>query len=193
MFWPMPNLFHIQEQRQFSALFTLGRGIEMTELQNQLKNQTLDSLLPSSIKTVGGVVFPDQKADLNLEAFDSVVRHWQSVHVPSYGQPIAGSFASISVDGSETILTPGTNQVARVQMITCENLGGAPITLNIVLGTTNIVVGLVLGPASQSPLTDTAPAIFPLFLDKSQPLSVTVTGGNANDLVTEAIYSLISQ
>ena len=166
----------------------------MTELQNQLKNQTLDSLLPSSIKTVGGVVFPDQKADMNLEAFDSVVRHWQSVHVPSYGQPIAGSFASVSVDGSETILTPATNQVARVQNITFENQGGAsPVIVNLVLGTTMIATGLRIDPATIVPLTNDILGIFPLFLDKSQPLSVLVTGGTAADLVTEAIYSLTSQ
>ena len=193
MFWPMPNLFHIQEQRQFSALFTLGRGIEMTELQNQLKNQTLDSLLPSSIKTVGGVVFPDQKADLNLEAFDSVVRHWQSVHVPSYGQSIAGSFAIVTVDGSESILSPGTNQVARIQTLTLTNAGGAaPIAIQIKTGTA-LLIAADVGPGETLTLATTTAGLFPIFIDKNIPLVVSVTGGAATDLTTECVYSLTSQ
>ena len=56
-----------------------------------------------------------------------------------------------------------------------------------------IAVGVVVGPASIVPLTNDILGIFPLFLDKSQPLSVLVTEGTAADLATEAIYSLTSQ
>ena len=164
------------------------------ELRNLLKSQDLSNLFASSIKNVGGSVFPDEPAAVDIEVFTSIINAWQRVHVPSYGTPIAGSFASVSVDGNETILTPSTNQVARVQNITFENQGGAaPITVNLVLGSTTIAAGVVVGPASIVPLTNDILGIFPLFLDKSQPLSVTVISGSAGDLVTEAIYSLTSQ
>ena len=163
------------------------------ELRNLLKSQDLSNLFASSIKNVGGSVFPDEPAAVDIEIFTSIINAWQRVHVPSYGTPIAGSFASVSVDGNETILTPATNQVARVQNITFENQGGAaPITVNLVLGTTMIAVGVVVGPASIV-APESISGIFPLFLDKSQPLSVLVTSGSAGDLVTEAIYSLTSQ
>lgn len=163
------------------------------ELRNQLKSQDLSNLLASSVANVGGSVFPDKPATIDLEVFTSIIDAWQRVHVPSYGTPIAGSFNSVSVDGSETILTPSTNQVARVQAISLENLGIAPITVNLFLGTTTIAVGITVGPGAIETVQSQVPALFPLFCDKSSPLSVLVTGGVGVDLTTQAIYSLTSQ
>ena len=140
------------------------------ELSNQLKSQNLDTVLPTSLKQVGGAVFPDVPTVGGLAAFRHVVDSYRAVHLPAYGSPIAGSFTSVSVDGNETILTPETNQVARVQNITFKNTGGdAPVILNLVLGTTIIAIDVVVGPSSSVPLTNDILGIFPLFLDKSLP------------------------
>ncbi len=163
------------------------------ELRNLLKSQDLGNLLAPSIKNVGGSVFPDEPAAVDLDIFTSIINAWQRVHVPSYGTPIAGSFASVSVDGSETILTPSTNQVARVQAISLTNVGIAPITLSVVLGSTTIAAGITVGPGAIDTVQGQHPALFPLFFDKSLPLSVLVTDGVGADLTTEAIYSLTSQ
>ena len=162
------------------------------ELSNQLKSQNLDTVLPTSLKQVGGAVFPDVPTVGGLAAFRHVVDSYRAVHLPSYGSPIAGSFKVVSINGNETILTPGTNQVARVQSISFENQGGAaPIVLNLVLGSTTIAVGVTVGPAAI--VVPDLGQIYPIFFDKSLPLSVLITSGSAGDLVTEAIYSLIAQ
>tara|TARA_R110000803_G_scaffold4729_1_gene15803 strand:+ start:409 stop:912 length:504 start_codon:yes stop_codon:yes gene_type:complete len=164
------------------------------ELRNQLKSQDLSNLLASSVSNVGGSVFPDEPAAVDIEVFTSIIEAWQKVHVPSYGTPIAGSFVVASVDGSETILTPSTNQVARVQAIACENTGGAaPIIVNLVLGSTVIASNIRVDPLSITELSSQVPALFPIYLDKSLPLSISVTSGTAADLTTEGIYSLTSQ
>lgn len=161
----------------------------MSELQNQLKNQSLDELLSSSLKEVAGVVFPDERADMDLTTFSSIVKHWRGVHVPAYGQSIPGSFAVVTVDGSETILSPSTNQVARIQTLTLTNAGGAaPIAIQIKTGTAIILIADI-GPAE----TQVMALIDTIFIDKNIPLSILVTGGAATDLTTDCVYSLTSQ
>jgi len=165
----------------------------MSELQNQLKNQSLDELLSSSLKEVAGVVFPDERADMDLTTFSSIVKHWRGVHVPAYGQSIAGSFTIVTVDGSETILSPETNQVARVQTLTLTNAGGAaPIAIQIKTGTA-LLIAADVGPGETLTLATTTAGLFPIFIDKNIPLAVSVTGGAATDLTTECVYSLTSQ
>jgi len=159
------------------------------ELRNQLKSQDLSNLLASSVANVGGSVFPDEPAAVDVAVFTSIIEAWQKVHVPSYGTPIAGSFVVASVDGSETILTPSTNQVARIQSLTLTNAGGAaPIAIQIKTGTAIILIADI-GPAETQvmALTDT------IFIDKNIPLSILVTGGAASDLTTDCVYALTSQ
>ena len=163
------------------------------ELRNQLKSQDLSNLLASSVANVGGSVFPDEPAAVDIEVFSSIIEAWQKVHVPSYGSPIAGSATIVSVDGSETILTPSTNQVARIQQLNLTNSGGAaPIAVTIKTGTAVLFSGDI-GPSTTLSLASAVTGLLPVYIDKVIPLSVAVTGGAAPDLTTECVYSLTSQ
>ena len=163
------------------------------ELRNQLKSQDLSNLLASSVANVGGSVFPDEPAAVDIEVFSSIIEAWQKVHVPSYGSPIAGSATIVSVDGSETILTPSTNQVARIQQLNLTNSGGAaPIAVAIKTGTAVLYSGDI-GPSETFSLGAAVSGLLPVYVDKAIPLSVTVTGGAAADLTTECVYALTSQ
>ena len=163
------------------------------ELSNQLKSQNLDTVLPSSLKQVGGAVFPDVPTVGGLAAYRHVVDSYRAVHLTAYGQSIPGSFAVVTVDGSENILSPGTNQVARIQTLTLTNAGGAaPIAIQIKTGTA-LLIAADVGPGETLTLATTTAGLFPIFIDKNIPLSVSVTGGAATDLTTECVYSLTSQ
>ena len=163
------------------------------ELRNQLKSQDLSNLLASSVANVGGSVFPDEPAAVDIEVFSSIIEAWQKVHVPSYGTSIAGSFVIVSVDGSETILTPSTNQVARIQQLNLTNSGGAaPIAVTVKTGTA-VLFSSEIGPSETFVVRTAVTGALPVYIDKVLPLSVAVTGGAAADLTTECVYSLTSQ
>ena len=55
----------------------------MSEIRNQLKSQSIDSLLPTSIEAVGGRIFPDSTSLDGQLDFSQIIQLWQSVHSPS--------------------------------------------------------------------------------------------------------------
>lgn len=95
--------------------------IRLSELRNQLKNQNLDTVEPKSFKQVGGSVFPDNKAKLDLDSLRDIITGFQAVHLPSYGHSIAGSsYAKRSDINSATttkLLEPAINEVYRVDVV----------------------------------------------------------------------------
>ena len=161
----------------------------MSELQNQLKNQTLNELLPSSLKEVGGVVFPDERADMNLNTFDSIVDHWQSVHVPSYGQPIAGTVETKQITGTESFFA-NSNEVYKLQGFTFENSGGVEaIVFNFKVGLFPVLANTTLNASAS-----TTPTILPnLFFDKANPLSFEILSGSGGDLVATFLLVKVAQ
>lgn len=88
--------------------------IRGTEIRQQLRNQSLEELLPSSINTVGDRIFPDDMAILDMEALQQIVQAWRSTHAVAYGQviPNTGAIAEGIADGSG--LEPLDNQVIDV-------------------------------------------------------------------------------
>jgi len=156
----------------------------MSELQNQLKNQSLDELLPSSLKEVAGVVFPDERADMDLNTFASIVDHWRSVHVPSYGQPIAGTVETKQITGAEGFF-PASNEVYKLQGFTFENTSPQSVVFNFKVGSFPILANTtVAGNASSTP------TLLPsLFFDKASPLSFEILSGLGSSL--EATFLLV--
>ncbi len=95
--------------------------IRLSELRNQLKSQNLDTVQPAAFKQVGGVVFPDTKAKLDLLALREIINGFQNVHLPSYGHSIAGSsYAKVTSITDATVsklLEPDINEVYRVDTL----------------------------------------------------------------------------
>ena len=164
--------------------------MRLDEIRNQFKNQSLNVLVPSSIKAVGGRVFPDQPAVVDLEAFKSVVQSWQGVHVPTYGDAIiAGTGGVVSQGGAGELLQATANQVYRVQSIHLSNAGGAPIVAEVTLGgapVTSTTTGII-GP------TESTLILGPFFADLNLQLAVSVVSGTASDLSTKVVYGLAVQ
>ncbi len=95
--------------------------IRLSELRNQLKNQNLDTVEPKAFKQVGGSVFPDNKAKLDLDSLRDIITGFQAVHLPSYGHSIAGSpyGKAVSIDSATTtkLLEPAVNEVYRIDTL----------------------------------------------------------------------------
>jgi len=169
----------------------------MSELQNQLKNQDLNLLLASSIKEVGGVVFPDNHADVDLEAFARIVTSWRDVHVPTAGNPIPNTGLITTLTGSkETAISPIDNSIYQLQAISFVNTGtSAPISASITLGGFPIQLDSQqsLGSFSVPPGSIAITLNTNYFFDKGLPLGVVVNSGNASDLQTKILTMQTAQ
>jgi len=158
------------------------------QIQNLLKTQSLEAVAPAAFKQVGGVMFPDVTANIDMARLVSIVSAFQSVTSPNYGQPIPQTASVVSVNGSEAILSNTGNTTSLVQAISCTNAGGAPVTCDIKVGTV-ILYQLVVGPAASA----VASPFSPLYIDNQLSLSVTVTSGSASDLTTNALFIGVCQ
>lgn len=167
----------------------------MSEIRNQLKSQSLGAVLPSSLLQVGGAIFPDDAAVSNMLDLQQIVKAFQSVHQPAYGQSIAGSNDVAQGTGQGAVLsTSNDNEVYRIDSIFLNNAGGsAPITAYVKLGACTINSSMdsmnnaVLQPAGN------AAVMGPFFMDSNTDLSVAVTDGSAGDLEWFVKYSKVSQ
>jgi len=154
---------------------------------NQLKSQSLDDVLSSAFKQVGGRVFPDLSATKPLLDLVAIVNAYQATHMVAYGNPIpdtgAGYSTTLSGDGLNTVIAPLNNQCVRLNALSVTNGGGAaPIVVNILLGDT-LVVNVTAGPNEiiAVPLTS-----IPFTLSKGQTLTAIKISGTAADITVNA-------
>ena len=159
--------------------------IQGTEIRQQLRNQSFEDLLITSINTVGDRIFPDDLAVLDMEALTQIVSTWRSTHVPSYGNvlPNSGVLAEGIADGSG--IAPGDNEVIDVVAIALANAGGAPVEVSVRLGDLPIV-NIAVPPTGTT--SSELGAIFPLTLSKSLALKFVVTSGTSADFSAKVAY-----
>ncbi len=166
----------------------------MDEIRSQFKSQNLNALKPNGILQVGGPVFPDQPAIMDLNSFKSVVQSWQGVHAPAFGQPIPTTGETVSVSGAETVVSATGNQVKRVAYILLANAGGSdPIVATVTIGTSPPISLHTLPDGAQIPPTATIKIDGPFFVDANLPIAVGVSSGSAGDLTTSALVNNIVQ
>lgn len=161
--------------------------IRGTEIRQQLRNQSLEELLPSSINTVGDRIFPDDMAILDMEALQQIVQAWRSTHAVAYGQviPNSGAIAEGIADGSG--LEPLDNQVIDVVAVSCANGGATPMEITVGVGDLVIFAGAV--PPNGTLTSSEIGAIFPLTLSKGLALKFNVTSGTGSDFSAKVGYS----
>lgn len=173
----------------------------LTEVRQQLRNQTLTDLTAESIATVGGRIFPDGTAIADLGALLQIVEAWRDVHVPTYGAPIPGT-GDTAVhqfelpNTIETVYAPASGEVASVQMITVQNAGAGTIVLDLFLTDadgTNIDVldDLNIGAGQVVNLMTSASIGFPqFFADESLTIRGRVVTGTPGDCYAKVNYIL---
>lgn len=161
-----------------------------TEIRQQLRNQSLNDLLTTTIKTVGARIFPDDLAVIDLDALNQVVNSWQSTHVQTYGNvlPNSGAIAEGIDDGGG--VSPNDNEVMDVVAISMANSGGAPVTVDVKIGDL-VVIGIAVPPTGTT--SSELGAIFPITLSKGLSLKFTVTSGTAGDFSAKVAYQYRSK
>ena len=171
----------------------------MSEIRNQLKNQSFEAVVPSSFGVVGGRVFPDEPSVNDQMVLAQIVKTWQAAHNPTYGTPIGGSGEVSSGDGAGaqalvTVLSAVQSEVYRVQAISCNNKGLDPMIISIFAGGVPIVVEAGAQPGNLPVETATgAPLSLPLFVDVNTPLTYQVLSGTATDATLNVLSIKVSQ
>ena len=159
----------------------------MSEVANQLKSQTLDEVISTSFNTVGGRVFPDLGASLDILDLVKIVDSWRATHAQTYGNPIPDTGTSYSVSPNATdspadLIAAGNNEVIRVNGISLTNGGSGLIEWQLKLGDVLLSTGATPGGAT-TPIQD---IYSPLNISKGQTLTITATSGTATDLTAFA-------
>ena len=176
----------------------------MSDLRDLLKGQTISSTSASNLNTVGGRVYLDGSAVAALNDLARIIESWRGVRVPTYGSPIPGTGDTAVkqfevLNTIETVFAPRSGEVAYVQMITVQNAGGAPLTLDLFLTDadgTNIDVldDLVLGPGDVVNLMTQSSIAFPQFsADESLVIRGRVVSGTPGDCYAKVNYILTAQ
>jgi len=161
--------------------------MQQTAFQNQIKATSIDSITPAQILQAGKPIFLGIADKADLQAINTVIDAYQGVHAPIYGQPIPLTGSVDTVDGSETLLAPSSNEVRRVIAINATNTGGgAPIVFDITLGGMIISFGNIAAPATTAIIT-----LGDLYASKNLPLAVAVTSGTAAEL-TSSVASILT-
>lgn len=158
-----------------------------TEIRQQLRNQSLENLLISSINTVGDRIFPDDMAVLDMEALSQIVDAWRSTHSINYGQvlPDTGNIAEGIADGQG--IEPLQNQVIDIVGISMANAGVAPVEAQVKLGDLVLFAGAI--PPTGTTTSTEIGAIFPLTLSKGIALKFGVTSGTSSDFSAKVAYT----
>ena len=156
-----------------------------TEIRQQLRNQSLENLLTSTLNTVGDRIFPDDLAVLDLEALNQIVNSWRSTHVQTYGNvlPNTGVIAEGIEDGQG--VSVGDNEVLDIVAVSLGNAGGAPINIELRLGDLPLFAGAIPPTGTTSAELGT---LFPMTLSKGLALKFVVTGGTSADFSAKVAY-----
>lgn len=158
---------------------------ESTEIRQQLRNQSLGDTLATTINTVGGRVFPDDLAVIDLNALNQIVSSWQNTHVQTYGEVLPNSGAIAEGIGDGGGLSVADNEVLDVVAISCANSGIAPLEITIGVGDLIVYAGAV--PPTGLTSSEIG-AVFPMTLSKGLSLKFVVTSGTAADFSAKVAY-----
>lgn len=159
----------------------------MSEVANQLKSQTLDEVLSTAFLQVGGRVFPDINASLDILDLVKIVDSWRATHAQTYGNPLPDTGTAYSVSPSSTdtptdLVAAANNEVIHINGISLRNSGSGLVGFQLRLGDVLLSTGQV-PPGEDLPIQD---VYSQLMVSKGQTLTITATSGTATDLTAFA-------
>jgi hypothetical protein len=169
------------------------RGVQVSEIRNQLQTLTGSAITSAQLSDVGGKVFTN--ALESQEDLVSLVQWWRSIHAPTYGFPIPGSGKSATgSDVSPQVLNPGTNETAYIMGLSCVNDNATDAaTVSITVGNAQVFsVSVAPGGAEVATLVG-AGAMPPFFLPAGVSLDIASAGTTPGDISWTLAYGLSVQ
>lgn len=155
-------------------------------IANQLKSQSLDDVLSSAFKQVGGRVFPDANSLTPLKDLVAIVDAYRATHLVSYGSVIPDTGHAYMVSPTDVntpvdVVAPANNEVVKINAISVDNADASAIEWHLTLGDTRLVGGSLSG-ATTAAIPPSELNTSGLILSKGQTLRLTATSGQADAL-----------
>lgn len=154
----------------------------MTKVREQLRNQSIGVVDPSSFLQVGAAVFPDVSAKIDLDSLIQIVGAYATTHAPTYGQAIPNTgFQTVGIENGQGIAA-SSNEVIQIQAVNITNGGGAaPIEVSMTLGDVIVWSGAIAPNVTTSTM-DIIPSRT-IQVVNGNSLKFNVTSGAASDMV----------
>ena len=167
----------------------------MGDIRDQLQSLTGAELVASQLSAAGGKAFVSMNAKPTQMDLNDVTQFWQSVHVPSYGMPIAGSGKTATgTDSNPIALTLDTNQTAYITAMSVSNTNGTDAaTVSITVG--NAIAFIQSVPPNESVVVVGAGsgAMPPFYLVNGLDVGISATGTTPGDVSFILAYGLSAQ
>ncbi len=158
-----------------------------TEIRQQLRNQSLESLLITQTNQVGDRIFPDDLAVLDMEALEQIVSAWRATHTATFGQVLPNTGATTGGLESGDGVSAGDNEVMEIIGISCDNAGGVPIEVKIQLNNL-VLINAVVDPINGLTTNDLG-SLLPMTISKGLTLKFVVTSGTSSDFSAQVAYT----
>ena len=161
-----------------------------SEIANQLNSQNLDTVIPTTYKTVGGRVFPDARSQDGLADLRDIVDSYRATHAVAYGNVVPSSGVTYSIQPPNNnvtdLIAPDPNEVIHLNGLSFNNesgTDGATIILQLrgATGDATIVTSQInIAPNSNSSWHDLFGINIPdLVLSAGQSLQINITAGES--------------
>lgn len=163
------------------------------DLLDPLRFNNLSNFELTDVRSIGGGVFAEKNTLEHLRILDLVIKAYQSVHVPTFGQQIPNTpYASLtSIDSATTtkLFEPAKGEVYRIDSINI-NSSESGTTFNLAMGYSSDIgaVSLALtSPSAITPINTEIPLLTinePIILTYPQTLQcVTASSGTVSTSV----------
>ena len=155
----------------------------MSEIVNQLKNQSYEQVNPEAFKQVGAAIFPDNPALFDVHQLVQIVQGYQQTHLTAYGNVIPNTYQgyleTASSASKTAIIQPALNEVIEIMGLSVQNAGLIdPIGVKIWIEDT-LIDSITVGPSTVAKIT----ANHTISLVKGSNLYYQVDDGTATDAI----------
>lgn len=144
------------------------------DLLDPLRFNNLSDFELTDVRSIGGGVYAEKNTLEHLRILDLVIKAYQSVHVPTFGQQIPNtpyaSLTSITSATTTKLLEPAIGEVYRVDSVNI-NSSESGTTFNLSMGYPSSIGAISLALGSASAITPTNTEI-PL-LTINEPIILT--------------------
>ena len=160
-----------------------------SQFNTLVQGLNIEAITPQQILAAGEPIFLDIKATSDINSINTLIQSWTRIHAPTFGQPIPGSSFGNSRAGQGSLVTATGNEIRMVITVAYTNAGGAPIVVDLTLGSIPIQKNATIVP------TETLVAQIPsnLYVDSLNALHVSLVSGDNNDLSATALSFLVVQ
>jgi len=96
--------------------------MNVDDLLDPLRYENLREFTAANLEAIGGGVFTERDTLEHLRMLDLIAKAYQSVHLPTHGQPIPGSTnvaTSVQSTIEKTFLTASNNETLEILSISC--------------------------------------------------------------------------